>query len=125
MTTVEAIDYSIHHNVIAFIPFSPEAYYKLRELCEGSVCEGNSGLWEFWGTRAGEEWCVHMRTRVQGGHPESEDYDTGDLVSVVDDRQVRVRWDDGMCTLPVDVERLSPWSEADEATNRRWYESRA
>lgn len=60
-TTEEAIRESIAENRIVWMDWSADAEAALSAQCEDFV-EAN-GSTEFWGTRGGAEWRVHIEDR--------------------------------------------------------------
>jgi hypothetical protein len=58
MTVVQAIDRSISHSEIVWLDFDFDKQVLLELACDN--CTRGNRCFEFWGTKDGHEWRVHM-----------------------------------------------------------------
>lgn len=98
MTAEQAIERSISHFSIVKLEYDANTAAELRSLCDDTV-RGNE-VTEYWGTKDGSEWRVHMGMRYPvGSRVESvgggEDDERGYVRANLSGGMVEVGWDQG------------------------------
>lgn len=98
MNAEQAIERSISHNEIVNLEYDADTAADLRSVCDDTV-RGNE-VTEYWGTKDGSEWRVHMGMRYPvGARVESvgggADDECGYVRANLPGDMVEVGWDQG------------------------------